>query len=64
MPEDPASQAAAPTAGRAAVGWRWMGSGEPLFLRVADQIEGYIKGNGLSPATGCPASGNCANCWE
>ena len=54
MPDAPPSKAAAPTAGRAAVGWRWMGSGEPLFLRVADQIEGYIKGNGLSPGDRLP----------
>jgi GntR family transcriptional regulator, transcriptional repressor for pyruvate dehydrogenase complex len=46
MPEDPASQSA--------VGWRWMGSGEPLFLRVADQIERYVTGNGLSPGDRLP----------
>jgi GntR family transcriptional regulator, transcriptional repressor for pyruvate dehydrogenase complex len=49
MPEDPAIRPAAGT-----VGWRWMGSGEPLFLRVADQIERYVKGNGLSPGDRLP----------
>lgn len=41
-------------AGRPAVGWRWMGSAEPLFLRVADQIERYIEGNGMSPGDRLP----------
>jgi GntR family transcriptional regulator, transcriptional repressor for pyruvate dehydrogenase complex len=54
MPQDPAAEPAAPTAGHTPVGWRWMGSGEPLFLRVADQIERYVKGNGLSPGDRLP----------
>lgn len=53
MPQDPAAEPA-PTDGRTAIGWRWMGSGEPLFLRVADQIERYVKGNGLSPGDRLP----------
>lgn len=31
----------------AVIGWRWMGSEEPLFQRVAKQIEQHIEGNGL-----------------
>jgi GntR family transcriptional regulator, transcriptional repressor for pyruvate dehydrogenase complex len=34
--------------------WRWMGSTEPLFQRVADQIERHIEGNGLSPGDRLP----------
>ena len=61
MPADPAPQrdpvSAATVASpveRGGVGWRWMGSGEPLFLRVAEQIEGYIAGNGLRPGDRLP----------
>ncbi len=38
----------------AAVGWRWMGSNEPLFLRVAEQIERFVAGNGLTPGDRLP----------
>ncbi len=54
MPEDAAAESAVPAGGRTAIGWRWMGSGEPLFLRVADQIERYVEGNGLSPGDRLP----------
>ena len=42
------------TAGPAAVGWRWMGSHEPLFLRVAGQIEQFVAGNELAPGDRLP----------
>lgn len=56
MPDQPAIQAgpAAAQAGPAAVGWRWMGSNEPLFLRVAGQVENYVQGNGLVPGDRLP----------
>lgn len=64
MPADPAQSAGPASAGPASagraspveggVGWRWMGSGEPLFLRVADQIERHIAGNGLRPGDRLP----------
>ncbi|HEY9243468.1 MAG TPA: FCD domain-containing protein [Streptosporangiaceae bacterium] len=56
MPDQPAIQAgpAAAQAGPAAVGWRWMGSNEPLFLRVAEQVENYVQGNGLVPGDRLP----------
>jgi GntR family transcriptional repressor for pyruvate dehydrogenase complex len=57
MPDDPARPAAvAPAAppGAAGVGWRWLGSGEPLFQRVAGQVEGFIEGNGLRPGDRLP----------
>lgn len=38
----------------AALGWRWMGSGEPLFQRVAAQIEQFVAGNGLAPGDRLP----------
>lgn len=38
----------------AAVSWRWMGSSEPLFSRVAGQVERFIAGNGLSPGDRLP----------
>lgn len=38
----------------AAVSWRWMGSGEPLFTRVAEQVERFIASNGLSPGDRLP----------
>jgi GntR family transcriptional repressor for pyruvate dehydrogenase complex len=41
-------------AGSPAVGWRWMGSSEPLFLRVAGQIEQFVAGNGLTPGDRLP----------
>ena len=40
--------------GSPAVGWRWMGSNEPLFLRVAEQIERFVAGNGLAPGDRLP----------
>jgi GntR family transcriptional regulator, transcriptional repressor for pyruvate dehydrogenase complex len=55
MPDQPAAPAApASPAGPAAVGWRWMGSNEPLFLRVAEQVERYVQGNGLVPGDRLP----------
>lgn len=54
MSQDAAGPSPAGAAGPPAVGWRWMGSAEPLFLRVADQIERYIAGNGLSPGNRLP----------
>jgi GntR family transcriptional regulator, transcriptional repressor for pyruvate dehydrogenase complex len=47
---EPASPATVP----AAVSWRWMASGEPLFTRVAEQVERFITGNGLSPGERLP----------
>ncbi|MGH3123606.1 MAG: FadR/GntR family transcriptional regulator, partial [Streptosporangiaceae bacterium] len=41
-------------AGPAPVGWRWMGSHEPLFLRVAEQIEHFVAGNELAPGDRLP----------
>jgi GntR family transcriptional regulator, transcriptional repressor for pyruvate dehydrogenase complex len=38
----------------AAVSWRWMGSSEPLFTRVAEQVERYIATNGLAPGDRLP----------
>jgi GntR family transcriptional repressor for pyruvate dehydrogenase complex len=43
-----------PEASPAVVGWRWMGSHEPLFLRVAAQIERFVEGNGLAPGDRLP----------
>jgi GntR family transcriptional repressor for pyruvate dehydrogenase complex len=61
MPDQPASDAGPPPAGAPgtgpgspAVGWRWMGSTEPLFLRVAEQIERFVAGNGLVPGDRLP----------
>jgi GntR family transcriptional regulator, transcriptional repressor for pyruvate dehydrogenase complex len=51
---DAAVPSPATPAVRSAVGWRWMGSDEPLFLRVADQIERYIEGNGMSHGARLP----------
>ncbi len=34
--------------------WRWMGSSEPLFTRVAEQVERYIATNGLAPGDRLP----------
>ena len=31
-----------------------MGSNEPLFLRVAEQIEQFVAGNGLAPGDRLP----------
>lgn len=39
---------------RARVGWLRMGSNEPLFQRVAGQIEHFIVGNGLNPGDRLP----------
>jgi GntR family transcriptional regulator, transcriptional repressor for pyruvate dehydrogenase complex len=36
------------------IGWHWMGSGEPLFQRVAGQVQHYIEGNGLTPGDRLP----------
>jgi GntR family transcriptional repressor for pyruvate dehydrogenase complex len=42
------------SAGVPAVSWRLMDSTEPLFSRVAVQIERFIAGNGLSPGDRLP----------
>ena len=68
MPDQPAPEADPPVSqpgppaaasgcgrGRAgSVGWRWMGSHEPLFLRVAEQIEQFVAGNELAPGDRLP----------
>jgi GntR family transcriptional repressor for pyruvate dehydrogenase complex len=55
MPDQPATEASRATeAGPATVGWRWMGSNQPLFLRVAEQVERYVQGNGLAPGDRLP----------
>lgn len=54
MSDEPAAASGQPAAAQAAVSWRWMGSAEPLFQRVADQIEGFIAGNGLTPGDRLP----------
>ena len=53
MPEDPVRSADAGPRGTG-IGWDWMGSGEPLFQRVAGQVERFIEGNGLSPGDRLP----------
>ncbi len=55
----PAPAGAGPAAGPAPVrpapvGWHRMGSTEPLFLRVAEQVERYVQGNGLAPGDRLP----------
>ena len=49
MPEEPARSATGPARPVAdgGIGWHWMGSNEPLFQRVAGQVQHYIEGNGL-----------------
>lgn len=54
MPGEPAVPAAAGTPERGGFGWDWMGSGEPLFQRVAGQMERFIEGNGLRPGDRLP----------
>lgn len=58
MPEEPARPATATgpalTAGAEGIGWHWMGSGEPLFQRVAGQVQWFIEGNGLVPGDRLP----------
>jgi GntR family transcriptional repressor for pyruvate dehydrogenase complex len=64
MPEEPAPPATAGRpampavpavpAGDGSIGWHWMGSGEPLFQRVAGQVERFIEGNGLHPGDRLP----------
>lgn len=55
MPDQPAIRDGQPvTQAGPAVGWRWMGSSEPLFLRVAQQVERYVQGNGLAPGDRLP----------
>ncbi len=56
-PGGPATPAVVGSAGNPvspAVGWRWMGGQEPLFLRVAEQIERFVAGNGLAPGDRLP----------
>jgi GntR family transcriptional repressor for pyruvate dehydrogenase complex len=38
----------------AAVSWRWVGAGQPLFTRVAEQVERFIASNGLAPGDRLP----------
>jgi GntR family transcriptional regulator, transcriptional repressor for pyruvate dehydrogenase complex len=54
MSDEPGMPAGAAASGDGAVGWRWIGSGEPLFLRVAAQIERFVEGNGLAPGDRLP----------
>lgn len=55
MPEGSVAPAGAPgELARAPVGWLRMGSSEPLFQRVAGQIQHYIIGNGLKPGERLP----------
>lgn len=58
MSEEPArpAMAAGPAAAPApaGIGWHWMGTGEPLFQRVAGQVERFIDGNGLRPGDRLP----------
>lgn len=55
MPEEPAKPAVASApAGAEGIGWHWMGSTEPLFQRVAGQVERFIEGNGLQPGDRLP----------
>ena len=58
MPEEPATPAAvtrpAVPADASSIGWDWMGSSEPLFQRVAGQVERFIEGNGLRPGDRLP----------
>ena len=51
MPDQPVTEAGP---GSPVVGWRWMGSSEPLFLRVAEQIERFVAGNGMAPGDRLP----------
>lgn len=58
-PAAPAPAGPGPAAGPAPVnpgpvGWHRMGSTEPLFLRVAEQVERYVQGNGLAPGDRLP----------
>ena len=58
MPEelarpDAAARPAVP-AGDGSIGWHWMGSGQPLFVRVAGQVQRFIEGNGLTPGDRLP----------
>ena len=56
MPEEPARSATGPVRPVAdgGIGWHWMGSNEPLFQRVAGQVQHYIEGNGLKPGDRLP----------
>lgn len=55
MPEEPATPVRAAAAAAAeGIGWHPMGSVEPLFQRVAGQVERFIHGNGLQPGDRLP----------
>ncbi|MDX6390730.1 MAG: hypothetical protein QOJ73_1793 [Streptosporangiaceae bacterium] len=54
MSDEPAVSGGAALASQAAFGWRWTSSKEPLFRRVADQIERFVEGNGLAPGARLP----------
>lgn len=51
---DTSAPSGSPAAMPEAVSWRWMGSSEPLFTRVAGQVERFIASNGLSPGDRLP----------
>jgi GntR family transcriptional regulator, transcriptional repressor for pyruvate dehydrogenase complex len=53
MPNAPAG-ARSPVGVPEAVSWRGMGSSEPLFTRVAEQVERFIAGNGLTAGDRLP----------
>lgn len=53
MPDAPAG-ARPPASVPEAVSWRQMGSSEPLFTRVAEQVERFIAGNGLTTGDRLP----------
>jgi GntR family transcriptional regulator, transcriptional repressor for pyruvate dehydrogenase complex len=51
---DASRQPASPATVPAAVSWRSMASGEPLFIRVAEQVERFIASSSLSPGDRLP----------
>lgn len=51
---DTQTQSSSPADVPSAVSWSWMGSSEPLFTRVAEQVERYIATNGLVPGDRLP----------
>lgn len=53
MPNAPAGTRS-PAGVPEAVSWRQVGSSEPLFTRVAEQVERYIAGNGLASGDRLP----------
>lgn len=51
---DTQTKSSPPADSPAAVSWQFMGSSEPLFTRVAEQVERYIASNGLAPGDRLP----------